>query len=141
MLGLLDANFALNEYGCCCVRIRYHVPGTWCLVQDSVVSFFLIMKCFFFFFSCRSPRWTSGSPRMRCFLAISKAKTSDRDLSRWNLFGGHFGGTPVDIGHLNPGTTCIFCGECLICCQGAIRFKNKIHQIDLILKAVKNVPP
>ena len=39
------------------------------------------------------------------FRAISRAKTSDRDLSRWNRFdhlfeGGHFGGTPVDIGKL-----------------------------------------
>ena len=86
-------------------------------------------------------------------LTISRAKTSDRGLSRWSLFGG----TPVDIGHphqimanfggesfqlLNPGTTsCIFCGECLISCEGPVRFKNKIHQIDRILKAVKNVPP
>ena len=34
MLGWLDANFALNEY-CCCVHIRYHVPGTWYLVQGT----------------------------------------------------------------------------------------------------------
>ena len=52
----------------------------------------------------------------------------------------NFGGESFQL--LNPGTTsCIFCGECLISCEGPIRFKNKIHQIDRILKAVKNVPP
>ena len=83
------------------------------------------------------------------------------DLSRWNLFDcllkafilvvlpstsvtplnhGQFGGESFQL--LNPGTTsCIFCGECLMSCEGPIRFKNKIHQIDRILKAVKNVPP
>ena len=30
----LDANVALNEY-CCCVHIKYHVPGTWYLVQGA----------------------------------------------------------------------------------------------------------
>ena len=52
----------------------------------------------------------------------------------------NFGGESFQL--LNPGTTsCIFCGECLISCEGPIRFKSKIHQIDRILKAVKNVPP
>ena len=48
----------------------------------------------------------------------------------------NFGGESFQL--LNPGTTsCIFCGECLISCEGPVRFKNKIHQIDRILKAVK----
>ena len=52
----------------------------------------------------------------------------------------NFGGESFQL--QNPGTTsCIFCGKCLISCEGPIRFKNKIHQIDRILKAVKNVPP
>ena len=43
----------------------------------------------------------------------------------------NFGGESFQL--LNPGTTsCIFCGECLISCEGPIRFKNKIHQIDRI---------
>ena len=47
-----------------------------------------------------------------------------------------FGGESFQL--INPGTTsCIFCGECRISCGGPIRFKNKIHQIDRILRAVK----